>query len=239
MNNIMTMARRELGAYFLSPIAYVVGAMFLFTTGLVFGLGVFAPGAESSLRYLFDFWILLILTLVLPMLTMRLMSDELRSGTIETLMTAPVTEVEVILGKFVGATLFYLALIATLLVYPLVLSVYGDVDVSLLLCNYLGLILLGTLYIAVGLFFSTCTRHQVLAVLLTAGVLAFMTFAFYQLSQQVEGTVRVLMQQLSIRTHFHDFVRGMVDMNHVVFFLSLSGLFLFVTIKRLEMRRWQ
>jgi ABC-2 type transport system permease protein len=239
MGNVATMARRELGAYFLSPIAYLVNAIFLFTAGLAFALGTFRPGGEASLRGLFDFWIVLILVFVLPMLTMRLMSEELRSGTIETLMTIPITDVEVVLGKFFGALLFYLILLATLLVYPIILAIFGPMDVQLLICNYLGLLLLGALYIAIGLFFSTCTRHQVIAVLCTAGVLAFMTFAFQPFAQVVEGWPRVVLQQLSIRTHFHDFVRGMVDMNHLVFFVTMTALSLFLTVKVLEMRRWR
>jgi len=239
MRNVPTMARRELGAYFLSPIAYAVIAMFLFSSGLAFGLGTFVPGGEASLRSLCDFWIILILVFVLPMLTMRLVSDELRVGTIETLMTAPITEIEVVLGKFCGAFVFYLILLAAILLYPFLLQMYGPVDSKLLFCNYLGLLLLGALYIAVGLFFSSCTKHQVIAVLLSFALLALMTFASHALAQLVEGWPRVLLQQLSIRTHFHDFVRGMLDLNHVVFFLTTTAFFLFVTVKRLEMRRWQ
>jgi ABC-2 type transport system permease protein len=239
MRNVPTMAQRELGAYFLSPIAYAVIAMFLFSSGLAFGLGTFTPGGEASLRSLFDFWIILILVFVLPMLTMRLVSDELRVGTIETLMTAPITEIEVVLGKFCGAFVFYLILLAALLLYPLLLQMYGSVDSKLLLCNYLGLLLVGALYISVGLFFSSCTKHQVIAVLLSFALLALMTFASHALAQLVEGWPRVLLQQLSIRSHFYDFVRGMLDLNHVVFFLTTTAFFLFVTVKRLEMRRWQ
>ena len=239
MKNIWTMAQRELGAYFLSPIAYAVAAIFLFSTGLAFGLGTFANGGEASLRSLFEFWIILILVFVLPMLTMRLFSEEFRSGTIESLMTLPISEVEVVIGKFLGAFLFYVALLALLLVYPILLSFYGPIDAKLLLCNYLGLLLLGGLYIAVGLFFSACTKHQIVAVLLSFALLALATFASSGLAQEVEGWPRAVLQHISIRTHFFDFVRGMVDFNHVVFFLTTSGLFLFFTVKRVEMRRWQ
>jgi len=240
MSNVATLARRELGAYFLSPIAYAVIAMFLFSAGLAFGLGTFVSGEEASLRSLLDFWIVLILAFVLPMLTMRLISDELRVGTIETLMTAPVTESEVVLGKFFGAFFFYLILIAAVLLYPLILQFFGPVDAKLLACHYLGLLLLGGLYIAVGLFFSSCTKHQVIAVLLSFTVLALMTFASHALAQKVSaGWLRVTLQQLSVRSHFHDFVRGMLDINHVVFFVTVTGFFLFLTVKRLEMRRWQ
>jgi ABC-2 type transport system permease protein len=239
MSNIATMTRRELGAYFLSPIAYAVSAVFLFSTGLAFGLGTFRNGAEASLRSLIEFWTVLILVFVLPMLTMRLLSEEFRSGTIETLMTVPITETDIVLGKFFGAFVFYLILLAALLLYPIVLAAFGSVDPALLLCNYLGLCLIGALYISVGLFFSSCTRHQIIAVLLSFALLALMTFASQGLAQTVEGWPRALLQHLSVQAHFTDFVRGLVDLNHVVFFLTTTALFLFLTVKRVEMRRWQ
>jgi ABC-2 type transport system permease protein len=238
MRNVATMVRRELGAYFLSPIAYAVSAVFLFGTGLAFGLGTFRNGAEASMRSLFEFWVMLILVFVLPMLCMRLLSEEFRSGTIETLMTVPITEVEVVLGKFFGALVFYMILLATLLLYPILLSMYGSVDAKLLICNYLGLFLLGALYIAVGLFFSAWTKHQIVAVLLSFALLALATFAAHGLAQTVEGWPRAVLQHLSVRTHFFDFVRGLVDLNHVVFFITTTALFLFFTVKRVEMRRW-
>jgi ABC-2 type transport system permease protein len=239
MKNITSMLQRELGAYFLSPIAYVVAATFLFTSGLAFGLGTFNSGGTSSLQPLLDPWIVMILLFVLPMLTMRLLSEELRSGTIETLMTVPITDTEVVLGKYFGAMVFYVILLAALLLYPVILAVYGEIDIPLLLCNYLGLLLLGALFNAVGLFFSALSRHEVIAVLLGLTLLTFMTFAFDGLSRLLDGWPRTLLQQLSIRTHFMDFIRGMVTVNHLVFFLSVTALFLFLTVKLLESRRWQ
>lgn len=239
MRNATTVAGRELGAYFLSPIAYAVMAIFLFATGMAFGLGTFANGKEASLRFLFDSWILLILVFVLPMLTMRLIADESRTGTIETLMTAPVTDTEIVLGKFLGALGFYLILLAAMLIYPILLAMYGPVDPKLLISHGIGLLLAGSLYISVGLFFSACTKHQVVAVLTSFALLALMTFASHALARQVEtGWLRVLFQQVSVASHFYDFVRGMLDLNHVIFFLSTTALFLFLTVKRLEMRRW-
>ena len=124
------------------------------------------------------------------------------------------------------------------MLYPLLLAFYGDVDGWLLVCNYLGLLFLGALYISVGLFFSACTKHQIIAVLFSFAVLALMTFASQGLAQAVEGWPRAVLQHLSVRTHFFDFVRGMVDVNHVVFFLTTTALFLFLTVKRVEMQRW-
>jgi ABC-2 type transport system permease protein len=239
MSNVVTIMKRELGAYLLSPIAYVVIAVFLFTSGLAFGLGTFGDGNEASLRALCEFWMILILVFVLPMITMRLFSDELRAGTIETLMTLPVTETEVVLGKFLGALAFFLVLLGTTMLYPILIGAYGPLDGLLLISNLIGLALLGGLYIAFGLFFSACTKHQVIAVLLTSAVLALMTFASFALAQQVEGRLKALLLQISIRSHYVDFVRGLFTLEHAVFFLSMIGLLLFVTVKRLEMRRWQ
>lgn len=240
MSNIVTLAQREFGAFFLSPIAYAVNAIFLFSVGLAFGLGNFTPGGEASLRPTFDFWIMMILCFVLPMLTMRLMSDEIRSGTVETLLTVPVSETDVIVGKYFGAVLFYLALLATMLIYPVILSSFTpSFDWSLLICNYVGLALLGGLYIAVGLFFSTLTRHQVIAVLASVAMLALMTFASSALAQQVSGWPKVIMQQISVRSHYEDFVKGVLDANHLIFFVTMIGLFLFLSVKLLETRRWK
>lgn len=239
MSTVGTLARRELGAYFLSPIAYAVMAMFLFSSGMAFGLGTFYAGGEASLRQLFEPWMVFILVFVLPMLTMRLISDELRMGTIETLMTAPVTETQIVLGKFLGAWTFFVLLLAALIPYPLLLGAFGPVDSKLLFCHLLGVVLMGGLFIAVGLFFSACTKHQVVSVLLSLTLLVLMTFASDALAQKFEGWFRVFLQQLSVRSHFRDFVRGMFDLNHAVFFITTTAFFLFITVKRLEVRRWQ
>lgn len=240
MRNVPTMIQREVGAYFLSPIAYIVMAIFLLACGLAFGLGTFVPGGEASLRPMLGQWIVLILVFVLPMLTMRLLSEEFRTGTIETLMTAPITETEIVIGKFLGVLAVYGVLLLAMLIYPVILASYGNVDGALLLCNYIGLILLGALYISVGLFFSACSKHQIIAVLLSFALLALMTFAAQGLAQVVPaGWSRVFLQHISIASHFQDFVRGLIDLNHVVFFLTTTALFLYLTVKRLEVRRWQ
>lgn len=239
MRNIATVAQREFASYFLSPVAYAVMAIFLFAAGLAFGLGNFRTGQEASLRPTIEFWMILILVFVLPMLTMRLISEELRSGTIETLLTVPVSEAEVVLGKFLGGFFFFLALLAATLLYPLILSMFGNLDLGLLACHYFGLLLLGSLYVAVGLFFSSLTRHQVVAVLAACALLALMTFAASGLATRVEGRLKAVLQQLSIQSHFVDFARGLVDLNHLVFFLTMTGFFLFLTVRVLETRRWQ
>lgn len=239
MNTVLALTQRELGAYFLSPIAYVVTTIFLFMSGLAFGVGTFTQGGEASLRPLLDGWMVVFLVFLLPMFTMRLLSDELRGGTIETLMTAPVTDTQVVLGKFIGAFAFFLVLLGTLLLYPILISMYASIDLKLLVCHLLGLVLLGGLYIAAGLFFSACTKHQVIAVLLTVAILPLLTLAADRLSLLVDGFPRAILQHLSIYSHYRDFVRGRLEFTNLMFFLTSTAFLLFLTVKRLEMRRWQ
>ncbi|MCH7814648.1 MAG: ABC transporter permease subunit [Planctomycetes bacterium] len=239
MQNIGTLTRRELCVFFYSPIAYVVMAVFLAVTGIFFAKDNFLPGGEASLRVTFGNYLPVILVFVVPMLTMRLLSEEFRAGTIETLMTAPVSETDVVLGKFCGTLIFYLAMLVTTLLHVILVAVYGPLDLGLLACTYVGLILLGGLYISVGLFFSACTRNQVIAVLCSFVLLAIFTFLANYLAGDQEGTVRVVLQHLSIVAHFQDFARGLFDLNHLIFFVSTTGLFLFLTVKVLESRRWR
>jgi ABC-2 type transport system permease protein len=239
MGNVGTLTQRELSTFFYSPIAYVVLAVFLVVTGMFFVSDNFVPGGEASLRITFGNYLPVILVFIVPMLTMRLMSEEFRSGTIETLMTAPVSEVEVVLGKFLGTLVFYLVMLATTLLHVILVACYGSLDVGLLLCTYLGLILLGGLYISVGLFFSACTRNQVIAVLCSFVLLAVFTFLANYLARDQEGTLRVVLQHLSLIAHFQDFARGLVHTNHLVFFVTSTVLFLFLAVKTLESRRWR
>ena len=239
MRNVGTLTQRELSVFFYSPIAYVVITVFLVVTGVFFISDNFLPGAEASLRITFGNYLPVILVFVVPMLTMRLLSEEFRGGTIETLMTAPVSEADVVLGKFCGTLVFYLVMLATTLLHVILVAAYGPLDVGLVLCTYVGLILLGALYISVGLFFSACTRNQVIAVVCSFVLLAVLTFLANYLAREQEGNLRVVLQHLSIMTHFQDFARGLFDVNHLIFFLSTTALFLFGSVKVLESRRWR
>jgi gliding motility-associated transport system permease protein len=239
MRNIGTLTQRELSSQFVSPIAYVVIALFLLVSGIFFASDNFLPGGEATVRPILGSYMPIILVFVLPMLTMRLLSEEFRGGTIETLMTAPVNDTEVIVGKFLGTLSFYCIMLATTLVYPILVSMYGSLDVGLVAATYIGLLLVGGLYISVGLFFSTCTSNQVIAVLCSFVFLAVFTFLANYLARDQEGWLRVVLQHLSIISHFQDFSRGLIDSNHVVFFVTSTLLFLFLGVKALEFRRWR
>lgn len=238
MKNAAPVVQRELSSYFFSPIAYAVLTIFLGILGIFFMTTTFVPGGESSLRKLIDIMPVL-LVVVLPVITMRLLSEEYRSGTIETLMTAPLHESDIVLGKFLGALVFYIALLASTLLFAVVLAAFGRVDAGLLVSTYLGLLLLGGLYIAVGLFFSACTMNQIIAALCSVILLMVFTFLADWLAMTQTGLLGLVLHHLSIREHFDDFARGLVDTNHVVFFLTTTGLFLFFAVKVLESRRWR
>lgn len=237
MQKTLVLARRELASYFVSPMAYVIGALFLLATGLWFFHSIFVLGNEASLRPLFDAMAYMMVFAV-PLLTMKLISDELRSGTIETLMTAPVTDAQIIMGKFLGVLAFYLCLLASTGIF-LVLIMFGQPDAGVAAMGYLGMVLLGAAFIAVGVFASTVTRYQLVAALVAASILA----AFMILMQLIVAFGPAPFNQMAARlnamTYFKDFSRGVFDSRGLVFFLSAAALFLFLSVKTLESRRWR
>ncbi len=238
MQKVTPITQRELAGYFFSPIAYAVLAVFMLTLGIMFVLTTFTPGGESSLRRLVDF-MPLVLAIFLPVLTMRLLAEEFRSGTIETLMTSPVRESDVILGKWLGALIFYVVMLACTLAFAIVIAAFGRLDVGMLLATYLGLLLMGGLYLAVGVFFSACTRNQIIAAVLSIVPLLVFTFVVGVIAPRTSGILTLILHHVSIQEHFADFTRGLVDTNHVIFFLTSTGLFLFLAVKVLESRRWR
>ena len=238
MGKMMTLARRELASTFYSPMAYVTGALFLLSAGLWFFHAIFVPGNEASLRPLFD-TMGYIMVFAAPLLTMRLMSEEYRSGTIETLLTAPLTDVQVVLGKFLGVMLFYIVLLAGTGLYLALISIYGQPDVGIAVMGYVGMVLLGSAYVAVGLFSSTLTRHQIVAALLAASILALLAIAMQVMVAYAAEPWNYLAARLNIMTYFKDFSRGVFDSRGLVFFLSITVLFLFLSVKTLESRRWR
>lgn len=236
--NVWALTQRELQATFFSPIAYIVAAVFLVATGYLFMGYTLRPGEEASVRVLLQnmAWMLIF---AVPLLTMRSLSEEYATGTIETLMTAPVTDVEVVMGKFVGALVFFAALLLATLVYVLLLSWYGAADMSVVAWGYIGMLLLGALYVSVGIFASALTRYQLLAALVGAGLLGVFTLFVDALAEIQGGAWRTVLGYINILYRFEDFTKGMFDTRGLVFFLSSTAFFLFLTVKVLESRRWR
>jgi len=242
VRNILAMTQRELSSFFYSPIAYVVLFAFTLMVGLLFVFLTenFTPGGEASLRDTFT-WLPLLLCVTVPVLTMRLMSEEYRSGTIETLMTAPISDAEVVVSKFLGAFLVYAAMLGFTLFYVILLAIYGNPDYGLLCGSYFGLLLIGAMFVAIGLFFSSITRNQIIAALLGAFFLLLITILASILVQStdVSGTLRTVLLMVSVWDRFHHFNRGLVDLNNLVFFVGGTAFFLFLAVKVVESRRWR
>jgi ABC-2 type transport system permease protein len=249
MGKTLSIARRELAGYFYSPLAYVIGALFLCVCAFKFApppvfLGgsrewfILVPHQQASLRTLFEM-MAAAMVVAAPLLTMRLISEELRSGTIETLLTAPVTDVQVILGKFLGVLGFYVALLASTLIFLILMCIFATPDLGVVVMGYLGMILLGSAFLAVGVFASTLTRHQLLAAAAAIVILAFFALLMSPAAARLPEPWNETAARLNAMHYLKSFARGLFDSRGVVFFLALTGGFLFLSVKMLESRRWR
>lgn len=182
---------------------------------------------------------MVILVFIIPIVTMRTISEERRSGTIESLLTAPVTDVQVVLAKFLGSWLFYLAMLAPTLAYVLLLSIFGNPEYGPIASGYLGLALLGALYVATGVLASSLTSNQVIAAVTSFVVLVVLALLAPWIASVVPSPWRGMIKQAAIRTHYTDFSQGVVDLVHVIYFVALTVYALFFTVKVLESRRWR
>jgi ABC-2 type transport system permease protein len=233
-HNIVTLMKRELGGYFTSPIAYVFLVIFLVLTGFfTFTVGSFFERGEASLVSFFTWHPWLYLFLV-PAVGMRLWSEERRLGTLELLLTMPITTWQAILAKFLASWLF-LAL-ALLLTFPVVLTVnyLGDPDNGVILAGYVGSFLLSGAYLAVSCMTSALTRNQVISFILAVMICLFLILAGYTpvtdlLTRWANPLVVQVVAAFSFMTHFEGFQRGVLDLRDVVFFASVIGFALFTT----------
>jgi ABC-2 type transport system permease protein len=238
MRKTLIIARRELVGYFVSPLAYVIGALFLLACNFWFFHSIFHSGREASLRPLFESMAYLMVA-ALPLLTMRLISEELRSGTVELLMTAPVREAEVVVGKFLGVFGFFAALLTATVVPLILMLIYGRPDMGLVVMGYLGMILLGAMFAAVGIFASATTSYQLVSVIVAAAILSCMVFLPRVVVAYGAEPWNHMVVRFNAMTYFKDFASGFFDTRGVVFFVTLTVLFLYLSIKTLESRRWR
>jgi len=237
MGKTLTLAKRELLGYFVSPIAYIIGALFLLASAALF-FSSMEVGGEASLRPLFHIMALLMVAAV-PLLTMGLLSKEFDSGTIETLMTSPVTETQVVLGKFLGVFAFYLLLLASTLLLMGLMVAFGRPDVGVAAMGYVGMALLGAAYISVGLFASAMTRHQLVAVVIGIVIVGFLAILTGVVVRLAVAPWDVLADHVNAMRWFTYFSRGVFDTRGLVYFLSTTAMFLFLSVKVLESRRWR
>jgi ABC-2 type transport system permease protein len=246
--------KREVQQYFTSPVAYVILAIFLFITGLFFyaifsgfaqasmqiamnpGMGRDLNVMDSVLRPLFDN-MRVILLLLMPLVTMRLFAEERRSGTIELLLTYPVRDGAVLVGKYLAAMTLYAAMIGGLLAYPAFLAYFARVEWGPLLTGYVGLLLMGAMFAAVGLFASSLTENQIVAAIVTFGILLSLWIIGW-LAAFVSGPVGAVLTHLSILEHNDTFAKGVLDTKDVIYYVDFTALALFLALRSLEARRW-
>jgi len=237
MRNALFIAGKELRSYFVSPVAYVIVAFWLLATGFFFWRSIDITG-EATLRNVFGV-VTILLLLISPALTMRLLAEESRTGTLELLLTAPVRDWSVVIGKFLGALGLYVTMMGLTLFYPLLLMLLGgDPDWGPIWSGYFGLLLLGMSFLAVGLFASALTSNQ-----MVSAVIAFVILLLLFVISQVAGGVAVglsdFLVKLSLSNRFDPFQRGIIDLKDVVFFLSFTGVVLFLTVQVVEGRRYR
>ena len=237
IRNLMAVIKRETKAYFTMPSAYVVGAMFLILTGVFFVFDIDQPFAEAGVRGLID-WASFFLIFLAPLLTMRLLAEEQKLGTLELLLTSPVREWEVVLGKYIASLIMLLAILAVTSYYVILMYIFGTPDSGPVLSAYMGLILYGAAALSIGLLGSSLSSNQIVAAVVGTAVLLFFSF-INRVSAVIEGAPASFLDALSMESRLADFTRGIIDTSHVIYFLSLIAIFVFITIRALETRRWR
>jgi len=256
MRNTLAIAHKEVRAYFASPIAYIVIGFFALLFGWFYigildwfvrqgmQMGQFGMQGPQNMNVNQQMIrpLLLNMTVVflflLPLVTMRTYAEEKRSGTIELLLTSPITDLDIVLGKFFGAIGLYLGLLAVTAVYVGMLFLYSRPEITPLISGYLGLLLLGGCFVAIGLFVSSLTKNQMVAGVGTFVVLLLLWIINW-MADSAGPWLGEIMRYLSITEHFDDFGKGVIDTKHLVFYLSVIVFGLFLTLKSVDSERWR
>ncbi len=257
MRNVLTIVGRELRSYFVSPVAYVVLGVFVLLSGVFFqailvqtlqmvqtiqaqSFGgtpqpIDVPG-EISRQYFGTLGVILLF--MLPMITMGLFAEERKRGTIELLLTAPVTDLQLVAGKFGAAVAFYAVLLGVTTAPISILFLYADPVLGPLATAYLGLLLYGASLLALGLFVSTLTDNQIVAGVMTFGLILWLWIVDV-LGGAAAGTTRAVLTHLSILTPLGDFMNGVLAVSNLIFYMSLATLGLFLTYRSIDAWRWK
>ncbi|MFH2105573.1 MAG: ABC transporter permease subunit [Parcubacteria group bacterium] len=236
MNSIFTITFKELRSYFTSPVAYVVFTMFLILSGYFFSVILFIS-KEASFRGAASN-IIITLLFLMPLITMRMFSEERKMGTLELLMTKPVRDIEVMLGKFLAAATLFITMLASTLVYIFILTKYGNPDMGPIWSAYLGILLCGLSFIALGIFASTLTENQIIAAVI-GFALVLLLWVMSWISGNLGEINSELLSYISLSTHLEGFIKGVINLKDVVYYLSFIVFWLFVSVKSIEIRKWK
>lgn len=251
VRNILAIAGKELRSYFASPIAYVIIGLFALLFGFFFYLflnffveesqrAMMGGGTvnvnERMIRPLLQNAAVIIL-FVMPIITMRTYAEEKRSGTIELLLTSPVTDVQIILGKFLGAMGLFVAMLLVTLIDLAILFLLGNPEWKPIATGYLGLLLMGASIVSIGLLISSRTKNQIVAGVMTFAVV-LMLWVIGWMGEASGPTTKAVLSFLSITDHMEDFTLGIIDTKHIVYYLSFITFGLFLTAKSVDSERW-
>lgn len=235
MHKMWSILKREVASYFVSPMAYVVGAVFLVLSGYFFSVILLATHSASMQGVLGNMAVVFLF--VSPVLTMGLLAEERKLGTDELIMTAPVGTTSIVVGKYLAAVLTYLVYLAISLIYPVILIKYGSPDMGPIYSGYWGMFLFGAGCLAVGIFSSSLTDNQ-----MVAGVIGFgLLLLFWILGWAgaiVRGPVGETLANLSLLKRFDDFQKGIIDFSSVLYYISFIFIFIFLTVRVIDSRRW-
>lgn len=238
MTHVLTIARKELRAYFNSPLAYIFINVFLVVSSWLFFQNYFLNG-QADMRSFFGLlpWLFLFL---MPAITMRVWAEEKKLGTIELLLTLPVREVDIVLGKFLASFLFLAITLLLSFMVPVIVIWSGPADIGVILASYLGTLFLGGAYIALGIWISAFTDNQIIAFILSI-VASFLFFIVSQVFvlQSVPSFLASFFQFIGLGSHFSSITRGVLDSRDILYYLSFIGFFLFLNVRQISGRRFQ
>ncbi len=244
MSALLATLRRELRAYFFSPLAWALLTLLLVINGTIFALIIsFLSDPRSAGGRPLDFffnsaWI--VLMFIIPLLTMRLIAEERTSGSIEVLMSAAVTEVQVVVGKYLAAWLFFIFLWLPTLAYAGIVAKFSEIDWGTIAAGYLGIFAVGAVFLAMGTLASSLVRSQVVAGVITFAAVFFLFLVFGSLQSLVNGSVlKEFFAYVDVAGQMDDFARGVVDSRHLVFDLTTVVFLLFLTSRSLASKKWR
>jgi len=250
MRNVWIIARREYKQFFISPVAYVVAFFFIILLGYFFYSGLvdaiaystyyqtsYVPGPEIVTGQ----WMVILLVFSMPALTMRSIAEETRMGTMELLLTAPVKDWELIVGKWLGAFLFMLSLLAITFVFPIVLNslVNPGIDQGVLFSGYLGLVLMVASLVAIGIFISSLFNNQVVVFFISLAAVLILWFVLRPLGTSTSSSGNQIITYMNFVNHYINFFQGTIDLSDIVYYLSLTSIALFLGTVSIELRRWR
>ncbi len=255
MQNILAIWQREMKAYFVSPIAYVVLTVFLFLSGFFFygilsavvqntmmqaqmGQGMQPIDVPGIVSRSFFGTMSVVLLFMIPMLTMGLFAEEKKRGTIELLLTTPVGNFQAMMGKYLASLSFLLIMFLSSGITVSALFIYGQPEWKPILGGFLGLILYGAALLAIGLFISTLTENQIVAVVITFGLILVL-WLIESMSVGAQGVAKDVLSYLSVIGHLDDFIKGVLDTSHIIFYVTFAFVGLFLTYRSLESMRWK